>query len=112
MRIRTEPRKAADLVSALRALIRSARTEKGLIRCASYLEVDKADTVCYEEQWQSREDLEEQIRSPRYTQLLALMECATEQPLLEFRFVSETRGLEYVGAVRGEEYSFNGKQDV
>jgi len=31
-----------------------------------------------------------------------LMETATEPPLLEFRFISETRGLEYVAAVRGE----------
>jgi quinol monooxygenase YgiN len=103
LRIKTTPRKTAELVAALRSLSRPARAEKGLISCTSYLLADDANTVCYEERWESREDLEEQIRSPRYKHLLALMESATEQPLLEFRFISETRGLEYVAAVRGEE---------
>ena len=98
--MKTAPRKTAELVAALRALTRRALAEKGLISCTSYLGADDANTVCYEEQWKSREDLEEQIRSSRYTQLLSLMESATEQPLLEFRFISETRGLEYVADVR------------
>lgn len=102
LRIKAAPRKVAELAAALRDLTRRARAEKGFISCTSYFEADDTNTVCYEEQWQSREDLEEQIRSPRYTHLLALMESATERPLLEFRFISEIRGLEYVAAVRGE----------
>ncbi len=102
LRIKTTPRKTAELVAALRALNRPVRAEKGLVSCASYLAADDTSTVCYEERWESREDLEAQIRSPRYKHLLALMETATEPPLLEFRFISETRGLEYVAAIRGE----------
>jgi len=35
------------------------------------------------------------------TQLLALLETSRSQPVLEFRIVSETRGLDYVTAARG-----------
>jgi quinol monooxygenase YgiN len=82
--------------------MRRARAEKGFINCQLCLEADDPNTICYEERWKDREDFEDQVRSSRYTSLLALMESASEQPSLEFHFVSETRGLEYVAAIRGD----------
>ena len=103
LRMKSSPRRAGELVQALRSLIRQARAEKGFITCRLCLEADSADTICYEERWETQRDFEEQARSPRYFQLLALMESATEAPLLEFHFVSETRGLEYLASLRGKE---------
>ncbi len=90
------------MVKALRMLLRAARAETGFISGRLCLGADDPDATLYEERWQTREDFEDQLRSSRYTRLLALMESAAEQPSLEFHFVSETRGLEYVAAVRGE----------
>ena len=90
------------VLQALRLLMRPARSQKGFIACELDLEADDANVVRYEERWSTREDLEAQLRSPRYTQLLAVMESATERPMLEFQFVNETRGLDYVAASRGE----------
>jgi quinol monooxygenase YgiN len=101
--MKSSPERTGELIQALRSLMRPARAEKGFISCRLYLEADDANTIRYEERWDAREDLEEQVRSPRYTRLLALMESASEQPSLEFHFVSETRGLDYVASVRGEE---------
>lgn len=85
--------------------MRPARAEKGFLSSQIALDVDDASALRYEERWESDEDLESQIRSPRYTRLLALMESASERPSLEFHFIAETRGLEYVAAVRGEKVS-------
>ena len=101
--MKSSPRRAGELVQALRSLIRQARAEKGFITYRLCLEADSADTICYEERWATQEDFEEQARSPRYFQLLALMESATEPPSLEFHFVSETRGMEYLAALRAKE---------
>jgi quinol monooxygenase YgiN len=90
-----------DLVQALKSLMVSAQAEHGLLGCNLYQEVGDETTLRYVEDWQTREDLECQIRSTRYTQLLALMETASELPSLEFRTVSQTRGLDYLQAVRG-----------
>lgn len=98
--MKSPARLTAELIQALRSLMRAARPEKGFIACQIYRDAEDANLLCYEEGWQTEKDLEEQVRSPRYTRLLALMESASEQPTLEFRFVSETRGLEYVAAVR------------
>ena len=83
-------------------LMRAARAEKGFVSGWLDLDPEDANSVRYEERWQTREDFEDQLRSPRFTRFLALMESASEQPALEFHFVSETQGLEYVAAVRGE----------
>lgn len=103
LRIKSSPLRAAELVHALRTLMRSARAEKGFITCHLYFDADNTNSICYEEQWAERGQLEQQLRSPRYTSLLTLMESAVEQPSLEFHFVSESQGLDYVAAVRGEE---------
>ncbi len=102
LKIKTAPLRTAELVKALRSLARPAQAENGLVSWGLYLDANDANTVCFEEVWQSREDLEKQICLPRYTHLLGLMESAEEQPTLEFRFISEVRGLDYVAEVRGE----------
>jgi len=101
--MKSAPLRIAEMVQALRMLLRAVRAEKGFIAGRLCLEVDDANTILYEERWQTRKDFEDQLRSSRYTRLLALMESAAEQPSLEFHFVSETRGLEYVAAIRGVE---------
>ncbi len=83
--------------------MRAARAEKGFMDGWLSVEPDDANSIQYEERWQTQADFEEQLRSSRFTRLMALMESATEQPSLEFHLVSETRGLEYVAAVRGQE---------
>jgi quinol monooxygenase YgiN len=100
--MKTAPLRTAEMVQALRVVLRAARAEKGFIDGGLSLEADAPDTIRYEERWQAEEDFEDQLRSPRYARLLALMESALEHPGLEFHFISQTRGLEYVAAVRGE----------
>jgi quinol monooxygenase YgiN len=101
--MKSSPLRAGELVRAFRLLIRQARAEKGFITCRLSLEADNPDTICYEERWETQEDFEEQARSPRYFQLLNLMESATQSPSLEFHFVSETRGLDYLASLRGKQ---------
>jgi len=88
------------MVQAVRSVMRPARAEKGFIACELSLDANDAHSLRYEERWQTRQDFETQVRSPRYTRLLTLMESASEQPSLELHFVSETRSLDYIAEVR------------
>lgn len=92
----------AEMLQAMRSLMRTARSEKGFVNCRLYVDAEDSNVLCYEERWQTRQDCEAQVRSTRFTGLLALMESASEQPTLEFHFILETRGLDYVAAVRDE----------
>jgi len=88
------------LIQALKALAVSARAERGMLDCKLYQSVGEETSVCFVEHWQATDDLEYQMRSNRYTQLLALMETAVEEPSMEFHTVSRTQGLDYLQAVR------------
>lgn len=56
--------------------------------------------VCYLEEWDLEEELFTELRVERFDHLLELMECASEPPFLEFRFVSARRGLDYIESAR------------
>lgn len=100
LKIRATPFGVADLVRALRSVMLPVQAERGLVSCGIYQQIGDENVLVYIEEWTLPEDLDEQIRSNRFSRLLALMETAAEPPVLEFRFVNRTRGLDYVEAVR------------
>ena len=98
--IKVSQNRTDELIRAFKSLMSAARAECGLLSCQLYQQVGNETSICYVENWQTTDDLECQIRSNRYTQLLALMETAIEQPSMEFNTVSRTQGLDYLQAVR------------
>ena len=88
------------MVQALRSIMLPARAERGFVSSCIYQEVDKPEALCYVEEWAELAQLEEQIRSRRFGRLLAVMETAPKQPVLEVRSISETRGLDYISSLR------------
>jgi hypothetical protein len=108
--MKSSPLQIAEIIQGLRMLTRAARAEKGFVTSWLCLEAGDSSMIRYEERWQTRADFETQLGSARYTRFLALMESASEKPSVEFHFVSETRGLEYVAAIRGEGSGLNSKQ--
>ncbi len=93
--------RAHELIEALHLLMRHSRRPGGCTRAHIAADVDRANAYWYCEDWESAEALDEELKSERFRQLLALMETSAEAPCLELRMVSETHGLEYVGAHRG-----------
>ena len=101
MTIKVSSRYQLDtLVQALKVLAVSAQAERGMLACKLYQPAGDESAVCFVEQWQAKDDLESQMRSNRYTQLLALMETAVEEPSMEFYTVSQMQGLDYLQAIR------------
>ncbi len=58
-------------------------------------------TVHYVEQWATEADMRQRVLSDRFTSLLAILE-SSDDPRVQFDFVTTTRGLDYVAQVRGE----------
>jgi quinol monooxygenase YgiN len=85
---------------ALRAIMLPARIERACLRCELSADVESRGTLLYLEDWASEAEMERQIRSDRFVQMLLLMEMAQSPPDLQFSFVSETRGLDYVEATK------------
>jgi quinol monooxygenase YgiN len=101
LRLTSRPGRLQQTVQALQAVMLPARLERGAAHTHISSDVGDGNVLCYVEEWPDVDKLNEQIRSPRFDRMLALMETAAEAPTLEFRFVSEVRGLDYVAEVRG-----------
>ena len=91
-----------QMVQALRSVMLPVQLGSGTAHAQLAADVDNPDVLWYVEEWAETADLVAEIQSPRFARLLALMETAAEAPTLEFRFVSEVRGLDYVEEARGE----------
>ncbi len=88
------------MIHALSELMFQAKLERGCLDCRLFVEHAKRQSLHYVEQWSSLQDFEKQLRSERFSMLLALMEMSSQAPWLEIRTVSEQRGLDYVQALR------------
>ena len=96
----THPRRRAEMIHAMRSLMLTLQAAPGLKSSHLYQEADDSNTLCYIEEWHTREDLDRQIGSTHYTRLLALMEQSEVQPKLSLNWVTDVKGLEYLAAIR------------
>lgn len=100
MNIAASRDRAHQLVDALQVVMRRALQTKGCARACVAADVNEANSFWYCEDWADAEALDARVRSEQFCQVLALMETSSRPPLLEFRTIEESRGLEYVAAIR------------
>ena len=89
-----------QLVHALRFLALPTSFEPGCLGCRVSTDESDESLVRYEEEWATEAALRLHVRSERFTQILEVLESVPEAPRVQFDFVSQTRGLDYVEEVR------------
>jgi quinol monooxygenase YgiN len=100
LRIELPPGQERAVLIALRSIQLPARLERDCARAQILQDIDDPTMISYVEEWPRPEDLEARMRSSHFSHLLAVMEAVPSTPSLEFRVVSEVRGLAYVATVR------------
>ena len=68
--------------------------------CSVAVETGEAPSICYFEQWRSRESLERHMRSPLYGRLLEALECSRIPPDVRFYEADGVGGLDLVEKAR------------
>jgi quinol monooxygenase YgiN len=101
LRLTAASGRSHELVQALHPLVRRASHSAGCRGAHLAADVEDADVFWYCEEWDDPKGLEARVRTEQFSELLSLMETSVEPPMLEFRVIDETRGLDYVSAVRG-----------
>ena len=96
--VKASARESSHLLEAFRYLILATRLQPGCAGCSTWADPDRS--VHYTEQWQTEEDMRRRVISDTFVQLLAILESSEEQPLVQFDFVTRTRGLDYVTEAR------------
>jgi quinol monooxygenase YgiN len=95
--------KARSMTEALHVLMSTTRTEPGCIACSVSADLADKGRIRYSEEWQSEDALQRQFLTDRFRRLVALVENATEPPVVEFLLPGGSRGLEYVEDVCGRQ---------
>lgn len=85
----------------LRGLIGPIRSSPGCVDCCLYECAEKEGRILFSVAWRNREEMERHIRSGTFRRILSVVELASEAPEVCFETISETRGMEYVVAIRG-----------
>src|SRR3974390_2612746 len=98
LRMVAHPNAGPQLVTALRSVMRPAQQARGCRFAEIYRRVNDDCRIQYVEEWENPRELREQFGSERFLRLLELLEPAAERPLVEFRVIAKTHGLEYIAA--------------
>jgi quinol monooxygenase YgiN len=90
---------ARSMTEALYALMAPTRAEPECVGCTLSADLGERGTIRYSEEWRTEQALQRQFHTERFKSLIALVEHATEPPLVEFELPNGSRGLEYVEEV-------------
>ena len=98
--VRLAPPRAAvdDVLYALRAVMHGAQNARGCRFAQICQTADETRRIEYVEEWDNESELRAQFGSERLVRLFTLLETAIERPVVEFRVIAETHGLEYIAA--------------
>jgi quinol monooxygenase YgiN len=102
MRLFPLPKERGHLLEILRSVQNSTMVRPGCLGCWIQEEGSLQNPVLYGEHWASEMDLYDHIRSDLYRRVLAAMEFSRRAPEVQFHYVSGSRGLELIQAVRGQ----------
>ncbi len=89
------------ITMALHAVAAETRGVRGCIGCSVSTDIGKGGAIRYVEDWTTEEDLRERLQSDTFSQLITLIEGASQAPRIEFALPRGKRGLDFVAEVRG-----------
>jgi len=90
MKVPAEKRK--EVLQTLRAILGPIRRERGCVSCNCYVDVEDESVLLFEEEWKTREDLENHLQSDRFGVLNGAMKLLRVEPDIRFNTIVSTEG--------------------
>ena len=101
------PEKKKELVQTLLSMIEPTGKEAGCLTYAVFCHIEDENRFILLEEWETREDLENHIRSHRFGVLLGSKTLLCEPPKIQIDMISQSEGMEAIDAVRSKKASRN-----
>ena len=102
IRINPRPRTRREILDILRNAEFLTRTKTGCLESSVYVKKFEEEVILYLEQWQSREEFEQHVRSSQYDRILAALDLARDPPEIAFFENTGLGGMEVIEAIRGQ----------
>ena len=95
------PEKQLEFTQTLLSMIGPTGKEPGCLSYSVFCDIEDKNRLSLLEEWESREDMDQHIRSHRFGVLLGTKSLLCEPPKIQIHTVSQSEGMETVHAVRG-----------
>jgi quinol monooxygenase YgiN len=95
------PEKQLEFTQTLLSMIEPTGKEAGCLGYAVFWDIEDKNRFNLLEEWATREDMDQHIRSHRFGVLLGTKTLLCEPPEIQIHTVSQSEGMEAVHAVRG-----------
>jgi quinol monooxygenase YgiN len=96
------PEKRTEVMQTLLSMIEPLENERGCRSCHVLLDIEDKNVFSLIEEWESREDLDDHIKSYRFCVLLGTKSLLCESPQFEIHTASHSEGIEAIDAVRSK----------
>lgn len=94
--------KQTEVMQTLLSMVDLTENGKGCLRCRLFRGIEDQNVFTLIEDWESREDLDDHIKSDRFSVLLGTKSLLCEPPQIEIHTVSRSEGMETVNAARSK----------
>jgi quinol monooxygenase YgiN len=102
MRLFPSSKHRAQLLEILQSVQHLTVGRSGCLGCWLSGDHLRHNDICYAEQWAEEDDLYAHMRSDLYRRVLAAIELSRKSPEVNFHFVTVTKGMELIEALRGQ----------
>ena len=96
------PEKRTEVMQTLLSMIEPMENEKGCMSCHVSRDIEDKNVFSLIEEWETREDLDDHIKSYRFCVLLGTKSLLCESPKIEIHTVSHSEGMEAINGIRSK----------
>jgi quinol monooxygenase YgiN len=96
------PEKRTEVMQTLLSMIEPMENERGCRGCHLLRDIEDKNVFSLIEEWETREDLDNHIKSYRFCVLLGTKSLLCESPQIEIHTVSHSEGIEAINDVRSK----------
>ena len=94
--------KRTEVMQTLLSMIEPIENVRGCLSCHVFQDIEAKNVFSLIEEWETREDLDDHIKSDRFSVLLGTKSLLCEPLQIEIHTVSHSEGMETVKAARGK----------
>jgi len=98
MTVPVEKRK--EVLQTIKAILGPIRRERGCISCNCYVDLEDESVLFIDEEWKTRDDLENHLRSDHFSVLNGAMRLLHAEPEIRINTIASTAGLEAIKAAQ------------
>ena len=92
--------KRTEVMQTLLSMIEPTENGRGCLSCHVLRDIEDKNVFSLIEEWETRQDLDDHIKSDRFSVLLGTKSLLFEAPQIEIHTISHSEGKEAIDAIR------------